>query len=109
MAVSLIKILQEQKRFQMESEIPTEEELLAELDALQAEFEKSMPIKEGIFDSTISDLQKKFEAARRGIGLMNKIERGSEKGKHASRIMSMMNTIRATITFLRKNAAKFGG
>lgn len=93
-----------------DEEVQSAEDMEKELDELFAQYEKlkeSAPLSEGIFDTTINDLGRKFEAAKKALGIMNKIERGGTKGKWARRTMLILNSIRATINFLRKQASKF--
>ena len=45
---------------------------------------------------------KQFAAAKRGMGLVNKLEPGPSRAKHASRVMSNMNRIRGTIAKIEK-------
>jgi hypothetical protein len=93
-------------------EVKSAEELEKELEELMAEYEKesqSKAVKEGMFDTTIADLDKKFEAAKRALGIMNKLKRGDgSNAKWASRTMTLLNSIRATVTFLKKQSAKLG-
>lgn len=94
-----------------EEVVKSAEELEKELDELMAEYEaakETAPVKEGMFDTTISDLEKKFDAAKRALGIMNKLQRGGGNAKWASRTMTLLNSIRATMTFLKKQSAKFG-
>lgn len=47
-------------------------------------------------DILLADASAKFEASRRGLGLVNKLT-GVTKSKHLSRVMSNMNRLRATL------------
>ena len=48
-------------------------------------------------DVTITDVMKMFDAAKRAVGLMNRLKDPAEKKRHASAIFKNMNRIRATI------------
>lgn len=71
----------------LESEFQTtskmfEEMSEAEIDQIMAEFD---------------DLKFKMEAAKRGLGLVNKLTPGETKVKNARRVMGNMNSIRAQL------------
>jgi hypothetical protein len=48
-------------------------------------------------DMSIEDLQRAFEAARRGLSLAHKLPDPAEKARHFSRILTNMNKIRAVL------------
>lgn len=50
---------------------------------------------------SIQDLEKQLSAAKRGLGLSNKLS-GDAKTKHAKRVMGNLNKIRAQIARLKK-------
>lgn len=52
------------------------------------------------FDATISEFARRYEAARRALGLVNKLSDGPTKKKHASRVLSQMNVIRSYLNTL---------
>ncbi len=45
-------------------------------------------------------------AAKRGLGLVNKLAPGKSRGEHASRIMGHLNRVRGNITRIMKQMAK---
>ena len=50
----------------------------------------------------MDELSKRFEASRRAMGLANKLS-GPSKKKHLSRILGIMNKLRAGLRYLEKN------
>lgn len=70
------------------------EDNIREMESLEEAFVKT----EGV---SIDQLQMMFDAARRGLGLANKL-RPEDKKKHLKRIMSNLNTIRAALKRLIK-------
>ena len=48
-------------------------------------------------DVTISEVMKMFDAAKRAVGLMNKMKNPADRKRHASAIFKNMNRIRAMI------------
>ncbi|MNL51319.1 hypothetical protein D3C87_1744080 [compost metagenome] len=54
------------------------------------------------FEATLDEMTQRFEAARRALGLVNKLQDGPTKKKHASRVLSQMNTFRHYINVLMK-------
>ncbi len=54
----------------------------------------------GMFD----EASKRFEAARRGIGLTNKLPPGPERAQHRSRIMGNLNRLRALVDRIVRTA-----
>lgn len=45
----------------------------------------------------LSQLEKGFDAAKRGLGLANKLKNPADKKKHLSRIMGNLNKLRAAL------------
>lgn len=54
------------------------------------------------FEATLDEMTRRFEAARRALGIVNKLQDGPTKKKHASRVLSQMNTFRHYINTLMK-------
>lgn len=54
------------------------------------------------FETTLDEMTRRFEAARRALGLVNKLQDGPTKKKHASRVLSQMNTFRHYMNVLMK-------
>jgi hypothetical protein len=52
--------------------------------------------------SMIEQISARFDAAKRGLGLVNKLTPGQSKRKHASRVMINLNTIRRELAQLTK-------
>ena len=50
-------------------------------------------------------VMKQFEAAKKGLGLVNKLSPGPSRAKHSSRIMGNMNRIRAGVKRAEKALA----
>jgi len=50
-------------------------------------------------------ISKQFDAAKKGLGLANKLPKGESRKKHASRIMGNLNTIRAALRRVEKQIA----
>ena len=57
-------------------------------------------------DTDMAELQQQFAAARKGLGLVNKLSYGPSKLKHTKRVMSNLNKIRAKLRRLEKEMAK---
>lgn len=53
-------------------------------------------------ESDLDDLSKRFEAAKRGLQLVNKLSVGMTKLKHTQRVMSNLSTLRSEILNLEK-------
>lgn len=68
---------------------------------------KSRGFREDSGDNTIVEQLKsaikKFEAAKRGLGIVNKLSPGDKKKQHASRVMSNMNKLRSQVQNLENN------
>ena len=48
-------------------------------------------------DITLEDIEKMFDAAKRGLGIVNKIKDPIQKKKHASAVLSNLNKIRGAM------------
>jgi hypothetical protein len=59
-------------------------------------------------DGQMVELQKRFEAARRGIGITNRLRPGPDRTKHRRRVMSNLNSIRAQLNKVIKQFEQFG-
>ena len=46
---------------------------------------------------SLDEISKRFDAAKRGLGLVNKLSPGASKKKHASRILGNLNRIRGLL------------
>ena len=46
---------------------------------------------------SLDEISKRFDAAKRGLGLVNKLSPGPSKKKHASRILGNLNRIRGLL------------
>ncbi len=57
-----------------------------------------------VFDSLLQDFGRKYDAARRALGLVNKLS-GDSRKKHASRVMTLMNSFRKDIAAIEKQLA----
>jgi len=53
-------------------------------------------------EDDLDDLSKKFDAAKRGLGLVNKLSMGMTKLKHTQRVMSNLSNLRSEILNLEK-------
>jgi len=51
---------------------------------------------------TFEEISKMFDAAKRALGLANKLRDPTEKKKHVSQVMSGLNKIRAAVHKLEK-------
>jgi len=59
-----------------------------------------MPLIEAVEipeDVTFEQIEKMMDAAKRGLGLVNKLKSGEQKKKHASAVLSNMNKIRGAL------------
>lgn len=54
------------------------------------------------FEATLEEMTRRFDAARRALGLVNKLQDGPTKKKHASRVLAQMNTFRHYINVVAK-------
>ena len=46
---------------------------------------------------SLEDIERMFDAARRGLGIVNKLKNPAERKKHASAVLSNLNKIRAAL------------
>jgi hypothetical protein len=90
----------------LEDEIRVHE---ANLTKLMLGFKEALT--EGVTDLPVGDLGsmfdeavKRLEAARRGLGLVNKLPPGDERKANRSRIMGNLNRIRALVDRITKEA-----
>lgn len=51
-------------------------------------------------DMDISEIERRMEAASRGLSIVNRIKDPEYRKKHASRVLSNMNTIRAALNYM---------
>lgn len=90
-----------------------EQDLLNEFDCLKLRFhnllesasmlvESNLSAVEGDMMAQMDELSKRFEAAKRGLGLVNKLSPGPTKSKHMSRIMGNLNRIRGMLRQVEK-------
>lgn len=54
------------------------------------------------FEATLEEMGRRFDAARRAMGIVNKLQPGPTKKKHASRVLTQMNMFRNYINALTK-------
>lgn len=80
-----------------------------ELKALMATF--TAVLQEGVTDVDMSDLSgafdeaaKRLDAAKRGLGLVNKLPPGDQRTENRRRIMANLNRLRALIARIAKEA-----
>lgn len=66
-----------------------EQELLENIQELEEKVDTS--------SMNLDQLAKGFDAAKRGLGLANKLKNPADKKKHLSRIMGNMNKLRAAL------------
>lgn len=72
-------------------------------------YNKSLDMIHSIVESDvdgadIAAIEKQIEAARRGLGIVNKLKPGPDKVKHAKRVMSNLNKLRSKLAALKKAA-----
>lgn len=60
-------------------------------------------------ESDMDELSRKFEAAKRGLGIVNKLSAGLTKLKHTQRVMSNLSTLRSDILNLEKKIKEMLG
>lgn len=53
-------------------------------------------------ESDLDDLSRKFDAAKRGLSLVNRLSVGMTKLKHTQRVMSNLSSLRSDILNLEK-------
>lgn len=54
----------------------------------------------------LEEVSQRFEAAKRGLGLVNKLPKGPSRAKHSSRILGNMNRIRGLLRRVEKELSK---
>lgn len=54
------------------------------------------------FEAALEEMTQRFNAARRALGIVNKLQDGPTKKKHAARVLSQMNTFRHYTNTLMK-------
>ncbi len=57
----------------------------------------NLPIGERTRDNRIAELSTRLDAAKRGLGLANKLKNAAEKKQHLSRIMGNLNRLRGAL------------
>lgn len=83
-------------------------ELIQELQDLNKDMSTRMPALDREiaspeqFDQTIEEISRRFDAARRALGLVNQLADGPTKKRHAARVMSNMNVIRNYMNLLMR-------
>lgn len=74
-----------------------------ELDLLEKMYQgKNVGVDTGALP--IEEVQRRMEAATRALGLVNRLRDPEYRKRHVSRIMSNMNTIRAALQYMLKQA-----
>ena len=63
-------------------------------DLLEDELEEATVIPENV---TVDEILKMFDAARKGISLLNQLKNADERKKHASQVFKNLNKIRAML------------
>lgn len=74
-------------------------------DAYNKALDMIHAISEADGNADIETLEKQIEAARKGLGIVNKLKAGPEKAKHAKRVMSNLNKLRSKLSKLKKELA----
>ena len=54
------------------------------------------------FEQTIEEFSRRFDAARRALGIVNRLPDGPDKKKHAKRVMTNMNVFRNYVNVLMR-------
>lgn len=73
--------------------------LLEALTELEEKY--SAPLPSGLrLDQMLDMAIERMNAAKRALGLVNKLEPGETRARHASRVMSNLNTLRAQVNRL---------
>lgn len=54
------------------------------------------------FEQTIEEFSRRFDAARRALGIVNRLPDGPDKKKHAKRVMTNMNIFRNYMNVLMR-------
>lgn len=91
--------------------VSTYNELIAEFTKFLNDFANlneaiTVPV-EGDLAQQLEELSRRFEAAKRGLGLTNKLQPGPQKVENRRRIMGNLNTIRAMLARVVKASAEF--
>jgi len=80
------------------------------------QFGYNLAITEGVtddldpdLDTAMDQLSKRLEAARRGLGLTNKLPPGESRVLHRRKIMGNLNKIRALFNFIQKKLEASAG
>lgn len=60
-------------------------------------------------EDDLDDLSKKFDAARRGLGLVNKLSPSATKLKHTQRVMSNLSVLRSDVLNLERKVKEMLG
>lgn len=60
-------------------------------------------------ESDMEELSRKFEAAKRGLGLVNKLSTGLTKLKHTQRVMGNLSNLRTEILNIEKKIKEMLG
>lgn len=90
-----------------------EGELLEMEKTFTVMFENYKTLVEGVTDLTsapndimglFDEASKRLDAAKRGLGLTNRLPQGEERSQHRSRIMGNLNRIRALLDRIIKSA-----
>lgn len=70
-------------------------------------------LREGVADVDMSDtqeamneLEKRFQAAKRGLSIINRLEPGQFRVKHSRRVMGNLNKIRAGLQKIQKQLSQ---
>lgn len=74
-------------------------------DAYNKALDMIHSIAEADGNADVTALEKQIEAARKGLGIVNKLKAGPDKVKHAARVMSNLNKLRAKLKKLKKELA----
>ena len=87
-------------------------ELVEMFDALVEQIntltEAVIPVNPDLdMEQQLAELTKRMEAARRGLGLVNKFPAGPQRTEHRKRIMGNLNTIRAMLGRVLKAQEQF--
>lgn len=73
-------------------------------DAYNKTIEMIHMISEDTSSTEIEEVEKQIAAAKKGLGLVNRLKSGPDKVKHAKRVMTNLNKLRAKLSQLRKNS-----
>lgn len=78
-------------------------EVAAEYEAIACRLDEALSPVDGDLGDQLGILSKRFEAAKRGLGIVNRLPAGPVKTEHARRVMSNLNSIRAMLTRVTRN------